>query len=57
MSMIVCMKCGKHVKGPVTNQVTGMMVHAGHVDPALDKTCGMWAWIEQDKLTRKETKP
>jgi len=54
--MIVCMKCKQRVKGPVPNPVTRMMGHGGHVDAALDKTCGIWAWIEQDKLTRKETK-
>lgn len=39
----VCVWCGRPVQG-LKPGVGGAMVHSGHVDPRLDKTCGTWAF-------------
>lgn len=39
---IVCVRCSQDVRGPVVGPVGTR--HAGHVDPRLDTTCGIWGY-------------
>lgn len=50
---IYCVRCGEQVGGPARGTL-GLTGHTGHLDRALDRTCGTWGYRAERASDRDE---